>query len=448
MDDLKNRERQVFTVSELNQDARTLLERAFPRIWVEGEISNFTAHGSGHWYFSLKDNKAQVSAAMFKMANRRLDFQPRAGDSVVVRGKISLYEPRGNYQLIIDHMEPAGAGALQRQFEELKAKLQQEGLFAEARKQALPEFPRCIGVITSPTGAAIRDILSVLRRRCPMIPVIVFPCLVQGAQAAPDIARAISRADQSGLCDVLIVARGGGSLEDLWAFNDESVARSIARCLTPVVSGVGHEVDFTICDFVADRRAPTPSVAAEMISPDSGKMSQRLGQLQQSLHRQMKYVITHKQDQLRQRAARLQHPAHRLQQQNQRVDELSDRLRAGQERLLHRLQQQLGLYQAGLLRFHPRQQLQQHQAELVHLSYRLKQAQTTLIKQAHNRLQLAAGQLQSVSPLATLARGYAIAKTADGDILYSASQVRKGEHISAQLKQGQIKCIVEQVDDS
>ena len=263
--------REIFTVSDLNREARELLEGHFPLVWVEGEISNLARPSSGHIYFSLKDEAAQVRCAMFKMRNRLLNFQPENGQQVLARARISLYEARGDFQLIIEHMEETGDGALRRQFELLKHKLFEEGLFDESHKRELPSLPTRLGVITSPSGAAIRDILSVLKRRFPGIPILIYPVPVQGNEAPPAIIDAIKTAGIRKDCDLLILARGGGSLEDLWAFNDESVARAIYHCPIPVVTGIGHEIDFTIADFVADFRAPTPSAAAEYISPDQNE---------------------------------------------------------------------------------------------------------------------------------------------------------------------------------
>ena len=269
-------QREVFSVARLNREARAILEGHFPLIWVEGELSNLARPSSGHLYFSLKDEQAQVRCAMFKPRNQLLGFKPDNGMQVLARARVSLYEGRGEFQLIIEHMEEAGDGALRRAFEQLKSKLAAEGLFDAAHKKPLPVLPRRIGVVTSPTGAAIRDILSVLKRRFPAIPVLVYPVPVQGQGAAEKIAGAIRLAAQHGECDVLIISRGGGSLEDLWAFNEEVVARAIYDCALPVVSGVGHEIDFTIADFVADHRAATPSAAAEMVSPDQADWLQQL----------------------------------------------------------------------------------------------------------------------------------------------------------------------------
>src|SRR6202167_4608551 len=278
-------ERDVYSVSRLNREVRVLLERGFGALWLEAEISNFARPSSGHWYFSLKDSAAQVRCAMFRQRNMLSAFTPRDGQKVLVRARIGLYEPRGEYQLIIDHMEDAGLGALKRQFEELRAKLEREGLVAAERKRPLPSLPRRIGIITSPTGAAVRDILHVLARRFPAAAVLVYPVSVQGAQAAAEIVAALEAAGRRAECDVLILARGGGSLEDLWAFNDERLARAIVASTIPLITGIGHEIDFTIADFAADMRAPTPSAAAELVVPDAGEWLAALASLAARLAR-------------------------------------------------------------------------------------------------------------------------------------------------------------------
>ena len=304
--------RNVYTVTSLNREVRLLLEHGLAVVWLEGELSNFSAPASGHWYFSLKDREAQIRCAMFRMKNQGLGFTPKAGQHVLVRGRVTMYEARGDYQLIVEHMEEAGVGALKREFERLKAKLAAEGLFAVERKRELPRFPRRIGVITSPTGAAIRDVLHILARRFPPAGVIIYPTDVQGAVAVPRIVRALAVANARAECDVLIVARGGGSLEDLWAFNDEGVARAIHDSAIPVVSGIGHEVDFTIADFVADARAPTPSGAAELVVPDRAAcldvLSRTADRLLVGMRRELR-TVTSRFDAAASRL-KLMHPAH------------------------------------------------------------------------------------------------------------------------------------------
>jgi exodeoxyribonuclease VII large subunit len=313
--------RDIYTVSRLTAEARMLLEGHYPSIWIEGEISNLARPGSGHLYFSLKDAGAQVRCAMFKPRSQRLGFRPENGVSVLARARASVYEPRGDFQLIVEHLEPAGEGALRAAFEALKARLAAEGLFDPGRKRSLPALPRAIGVVTSATGAAVRDVLSVLARRWPALPVVLYPCLVQGAQAAPTIVRAIEAAGRRQDVDVLLVVRGGGSLEDLWPFNEETVARAIAACPIPVVSGVGHETDVSIADWAADLRAATPSAAAELACPDGSALARAVRQSSLRLTRALRSSMSTLRTRLLLAHGRLLHPARRLEQLSQRLDE-------------------------------------------------------------------------------------------------------------------------------
>jgi exodeoxyribonuclease VII large subunit len=320
--------RDIFSVSRLNSELRHVLEGSFPLLWVQGEISNLSIPRSGHLYFSLKDSHAQIRCALFKGKANLLRFKPKDGDSVIARAKVALYEPRGDCQLIIESMEPAGEGALQKAFEALKLKLQKEGLFETSLKKELPAHPINIGIVTSSSGAAIRDMLNILSRRHPTATVTIYPCLVQGTEAPADIRQALNNALTRQQDDVIVLTRGGGSIEDLWAFNDEQLARDIAAADIPIVSAVGHEIDFTIADFVADRRAPTPSAAAELISPDQAQISQRVHQLNAQLTLRTQQSLAAKQKQLQQLEQRLtrQHPRARTQQQQQRLDEIQLRL--------------------------------------------------------------------------------------------------------------------------
>jgi len=447
-------DRHIFTVSQLNREARELLEGSFFNIWVEGEISNLARPASGHWYFSLKDERAQLRCAMFRTHNRKLTFKPEDGTHVLVRGRISLYEARGDFQLIAEQMEEAGAGALQRAFEQLKARLAGEGLFAPEHKRPLPTLPRAIGVVTSPSGAAIRDILSILKRRFPAIPVIIYPTAVQGQAAASEITAAITlagqRATQYGECDVLIVARGGGSLEDLWPFNDEQVARAIYACPVPVVSGIGHEIDTTIADFVADVRAPTPSGAAELVSPDQNEWLQTCRQYQQRLLTLQREHKRQRQQRLLWLQKRLQqlHPGQRLLQQTQRVDELEQRL---QRRIHQRLEQQRlqlkNLY-TGLQRHQPSARLKNLGLQYHHLEQRLHQLIQLQLERGRQRLQTSSQTLDAVSPLATLGRGYAIIQADDGQIIRHAGNVKRGQHIHARLGHGRLHCTVDATEET
>lgn len=439
--------RQVISVSELAQETRQLLERAFPLSWVEGEISNLARPSSGHLYFTLKDDRAQVRCAMFRNRSGLLNFTPANGMQVQVRAKVSLYEPRGDFQLIVEHMEEAGFGALQRQFEALKARLEAEGLFASERKRPLPALPRRIGVVTSPSGAAIHDIVTVLGKRFPAIEVIVYPVSVQGANAAPEIVAALQTAQLRNECDVLIVGRGGGSLEDLWAFNEEPVARAIAACTIPVVSAVGHEIDFSIADFVADMRAPTPSAAAELLSPDQAEwqhqlqnMEQRLRQIITSQLRQQHVVFGGVEKRLQQ-----QHPGQRLRQASQRLDELEQRMLRARKQQDHNRQQQLRLLLQRLQHNNPQQAITRQQQAVVQLQQRFQRAVAQQHKFSRQRLQTLVQNLHSVSPLAVLGRGYAILQDSNEQIIRFVTQVQSGERVLASLGDGQLSCDIVEI---
>lgn len=439
--------RDIFTVSRLNREVRTLLEVSLPLIWVEGEISNLARPASGHLYFTLKDARAQIRCAMFRGRNNHLRFDASNGKQVLVRARVGLYEPRGDYQLIVEHMEEAGDGALRRAFEELKLKLADEGLFDVENKQPLPELPRCIGVVTSPSGAAIRDILTVLQRRFPAIPVIIYPVPVQGESAAPAIADAISRAGQRDECDVLIVGRGGGSLEDLWAFNEEVVARAIHACPVPVVSAVGHEVDTTIADFVADQRAATPSAAAELLSPDRDEWLAYLLDQQRRLLRCMRSHLTQKQQQLLWNEKRFRHPGRRLQENGQRLDEMEQRLYRSQQHRIADSYHRLRHLQQRLNGASPQRQLVQLGARCQQLSTQLNHQMKRYIEQQSARLSNLGRALDAVSPLATLQRGYAIVQKEDGQVIRHSHETQPGESIRARLASGQLRCRVEEINE-
>lgn len=400
---IKSTDTPIFTVTSLNQLVGNLLEEALPSIWVEGEISNLVQPASGHLYFSLKDAKAHVRCAMFRFQNRSLPFEPKNGQQVLVYAKVGLYAPRGEFQLIIEVMELAGDGKLRLQFEQLKQKLVQEGLFEARFKKATPAHPQTIGVITSPTGAAIRDILNVLKRRAPHIHIIIYPTLVQGSEAASQIVKAIETANIRAECDVLILARGGGSLEDLWPFNEEIVARAIFEGKIPIITGIGHEIDFTISDWVADLRAPTPSAAAELVSTDVQTWQKQLDLFEEKLLENIKRSLQRLRDQLSYLAKRLKHPKKQLQEWSQKVDVL-------------------GLTLARLIRqtLHQKQQVLR---ELTHV-------------------------LDSISPLATLKRGYAIARDKDKNIVKEATQVLSGGSLEVLLGKGCLNCKVVEVSDS
>jgi exodeoxyribonuclease VII large subunit len=436
------------TVSQLNRQARTLLESHFDFVWVEGEVSNFVAPGSGHWYFSLKDGNAQVRCAMFRNRNQRVRFTPENGDAIRLRCRVSLYEGRGEFQLIVEHLEHAGAGALQAAFEKLKARLLAEGLFNPERKQPLPESISHIGVVTSPTGAAIHDILTVLQRRCPAIRVSILPVAVQGEGAAREIAAAITNANRwqregKVQLDALIVGRGGGSLEDLWAFNEEVVARAIAASDLPIVSAVGHEVDFTIADMAADHRAPTPSAAAELLSPDQREWQQRLEQAEANLVRLIRRKLATAATELEHLRKRLKHPGAQLREQAQRLDDLEQRLVMAQRNQLQRRRAELSLLESRLLAASPRPRLRQLRHETGQLQRRMEAAITHRLQQANERLTHLGQMLDSLSPLGTLQRGYAILTDSEGAIVTDAGTVQPGDAVKARLARGQLDLTVD-----
>ncbi len=437
--------REIYSISELNSEAKALLEKRFPLIWVEGEISNLARPASGHIYFSLKDESAQVRCAMFKMRNRLVNFQPKNGQQILARVRISLYEARGEFQLIVEHMEETGDGALRRQFEQLKRQLYEEGLFDEANKQALPVLPTRLGVITSPSGAAIRDILSVLKRRFPGIPVLIYPVPVQGTEAPQAIVEALHNAGKRKDCDLLILARGGGSLEDLWAFNDETVARAINACPIPIVTGIGHEIDFTIADFVADQRAPTPSAAAELISPDRSEWIETFSSWQKRLLRAWQGYQQQQMQTVAWLSKQLKHPGQRLQDHNQRLDELEQRLTQAQSTGTRHLRSRLETLQARLLGQSPGQGLREIRIKLDKLQHANRQA--ILNKLGRNKQQLASVSraLDTVSPLATLGRGYAIVQTRTGQVVRKASDVSVNDSIKTRLGSGHLDCRVEAI---
>jgi len=437
-------DRDVYTVSRLNREVRLLLERGFGILWLEGEISNLARPSSGHWYFSLKDAGAQVRCAMFRQRNMLCAAAPRDGQKVLVRARIGLYEPRGEYQLIIDHLEDAGLGALKRQFEELTARLAAEGLFAADRKRALPKLPKRIGIITSPTGAAVRDVLHVLARRFPAIPVLIYPVPVQGAKAAADIIAALTLAARRAECDVLVLARGGGSLEDLWAFNDEALARAIVASPIPIITGIGHEVDFTIADFAADVRAPTPSAAAELVVPDAQEWQESVARLNARLQRGMRRRIAEHRQRLRWLTGRaaLVSPGARLREQAQRLDELEQSLtRALRRQLLDRRERLRWLSGRAAL-VSPAARLAQQAQRLGSLEQRLERASQAALRRARERLKPLVRTLNAVSPLATLERGYAIVSIG-GVILRDAATVEPGTLIEARLATGRLRARVE-----
>jgi exodeoxyribonuclease VII large subunit len=434
---------EIFTVSRLNREVRFILESSFPLLWVEGEISNFAAPSSGHWYFSLKDATAQVRSAMFKPYNRKLGFTPKDGMHVMIKARVSLYEGRGEFQLIAEHMEEIGEGQLRLAFEALKKRLQAAGLFDVAHKKELPRIPTSIGVITSPTGAAIKDILSVLRRRFPCVPVIIYPTLVQGDTAAPQIVNAIKTANHRKECDILILARGGGSLEDLWPFNEEMVAQAIFQSHIPIISGVGHEVDFTIADFVADSRAPTPSAAAELITPDSEELLASLDNAQQRLLRHLQLKLQQLQQQMDWTTKQLyqQHPKHKLAEQRQTLDLAEITLIRLQTSFINQQQNNLTTFSAKVAGLTPTHKIRELNNQLSLSSQRLQNNFALKLQHKQQALINVAATLDALSPLTTLKRGYAIASQ-NQHILRHTSDVNRGDKIQIRLLDGQLDCTV------
>nr|WP_275664160.1 exodeoxyribonuclease VII large subunit [Vibrio harveyi] len=434
----------IFTVSRLNAEVRLLLENEMGIVWLVGEISNFSAPVSGHWYLTLKDSRAQVKCAMFRGNNRRVTFKPANGNQVLVKARLSLYEPRGDYQLIIESMQPEGDGRLQQEFEALKMKLAAEGLFAQTNKQPLPEHPKRVGVITSKTGAALYDILDVLKRRDPSLPVVVYPTMVQGEEAAIQIAQAIGRANSRDECDVLIVGRGGGPLEDLWCFNNEILARTIAASQIPIISAVGHEVDVTIADFVADMRAPTPSAAAELVSRDNSHKDQALVTRQHKLASAMRYYLAQQKQQSAQLMHRLerQHPSYQLQRQTQQLDELDMRLQRAMQRFITTRQQAVERKHHRLQLNSPVKHLAEQKSKLDRVEQKLMDAMDRKLLTMRHQLAIAAEKLDTVSPLATLKRGYSITQTEQGQVVTQAKDVKTGDVLVTRLSDGELRSTV------
>ncbi|KPN20174.1 exodeoxyribonuclease [Xanthomonas sp. Mitacek01] len=440
---------EVLTPTQLNTLARGLLEDTFPNVVVEGELGNLSRPASGHLYFTLKDARAQVRCALFRSRGQGLRFVPREGLLVRARGRVTLYEARGDYQLILDSLEEAGEGALRRAFDALKARLQAEGLFDADRKRALPGYPRRIGVITSPTGAAVRDVLSVLARRLPLVEVDVLPVPVQGAEAPPKIVSMLERAGASGRYDVILLARGGGSLEDLWAFNDEALARAVAASPVPVVSAIGHETDFSLTDFAADLRAPTPSVAAELLVPDRAELLARVRRLQRHVDDTQLRAMQQRFQRLDRAALRLQaqRPQARLDALRRRQDEALRRLSATMHQRLQHDAARLRHADAVLRSATPRRRLQQLRERLAALAPRPRAAVARHLERDRLRLRGLARSLEAVSPLATIARGYSILRREDGRVVRSVFDATPGEALGARVSDGSLRVRVESAPD-
>ena len=437
----------IFTVSRLNQTVRLLLEHEIGQVWISGEISNFTQPASGHWYFTLKDDTGQVRCAMFRNSNRRITFRPQHGQQVLVRANITLYEPRGDYQIIVESMQPAGEGLLQQKYEQLKAKLQAEGLFELQYKKSLPSPAHCVGVLTSKTGAALHDILHVLKRRDPSLPVIIYPTAVQGDDAPGQIVRAIELANKRNECDVLIVGRGGGSLEDLWSFNDERVARAIFASAIPVVSAVGHETDVTIADFVADLRAPTPSAAAEVVSRNQLELLRQIQNGQQRLEMAMDYFLANRTRRFTQIHHRLQqqHPQLRLARQQTVLERLRQRMNFALDNQLKRAVSRQQRVTQRLNQQNPQPKIYRAQTRIQQLEYRLAENIRTRLSATRERFGNAVTHLEAVSPLSTLARGYSVTTATDGKVLKQTRQVKAGDVLTTRLSDGWVESEVKGV---
>ncbi len=439
--------RPSLSVSDLNREAKRLLESHFDWVWVEGEIGNFTAASSGHWYFSLKDADAQVRCAMFRRANSRVKIRPNQGDLVRIRAKVSLYEGRGEFQLICEHLEPAGAGALQLAFERLKKLLSDEGLFAPDSKRPIPNDAASVGVITSATGAALQDMLTVLERRSPHTRVYVFNVSVQGDGAAGQIATAIHQADylaNSGKLplDVLIVGRGGGSLEDLWAFNEEVVARALFAATVPTVSAVGHEIDFSIADLVADARAATPSAAAELISTDQNELLLHIDSLRDALGRSLQRQFKRLNEQLTSLRKRVRHPGHALSQQRTTLTTLLTNLQRATERQISHRKSEVRQLRTRLAAQHPQQSLEQHQLQAQQLNQQLQQRIGQRLRDLRSEITHQQKLLASLGPEQTLNRGYAIVTGEDGKVIRCSMQAKAGDALRVNLGSGALATTV------
>ena len=435
--------REVYTVGRLNDEVARLLEDSFPLIWVEGELTNLARPRSGHMYFTLKDSRAQVRCALFRSNRMRLRFEPRDGMQVIARARVGLYGPRGDYQLVVQELEPAGEGALRLAYERLRLKLQEEGLFDPKHKRPLPAFPRQLGVITSPSGAAVHDVLKVLGRRFPSLPVVVYPTRVQGEGAGEEIAGAIGVAVRRAECDVLLVVRGGGSLEDLWAFNEERVARAMHACPIPIVTGVGHESDVTIADFVADERAPTPSAAAERTSPNRSELVERLAAVAGRVRRAAAADAERRRTSLELRRRRLRHPLLRIENLAQRTDELGRRAAAAFDRRREETRRRMATLFHRLDRVRPDPRAFRSKIEI--LERRVRTAIDERQARAAARVRELARALHAVSPDRTLERGYAIVYR-DGGIVRDAREVAPGDAVTARLARGRLAAIVTSAD--
>ena len=437
-------ERRIWTVRDLIASVRTRLERDYTDVWIEGEISNFRAHGSGHLYFTLKDGSAQIRVVMFRSSAKLLRFRPEEGMQVIARGRVTVYEERGELQVSAEYLEPKGAGALQIAFEQLKAKLQAEGLFEESRKKAVPALPRRIGIVTSPQAAALRDILNILHRRHHTVSVLIFPAQVQGLEAPIEVSAGIRYFNKARNVEVIIVARGGGSVEDLAAFNHEGLARTVASSEIPVISAVGHETDFTILDFVADLRAPTPSAAAELVIRSRQEIEEQSEGLRERLARAMRYRLLMARQSVTEMA---QHGAFArmmdaLGRRQQRVDELLYRMETAERRVIEQQRRRWETAAGAIRHYDVRRRLAAMREQLESRTAALGASFRTLLMQRRGRLEQLAGELGALSPVAILERGYALVFDSSGNLVKDSEQVEAGEEIRARVARGEIKAVV------
>ena len=447
VENLLDNTQEIISVSEINRRAKSILEENFPFVWIQGEVSNFFSAASGHWYFSLKDESSEIRCAMFANKSHRITFEPKDGDHLVLNGTLSIFEGRGQYQIIVEHIELAGEGALLKAFEELKKKLLKEGLFDDSLKKKLPSYPRSIAVVTSPDGAVIQDIINVLSRRSPFFNLTVVPTLVQGEKAAPLICEALNKASNLENIDLIILARGGGSIEDLWAFNNEEVARAIVNCPIPLVSAVGHETDFTISDFVADVRAPTPSIAAEIISQPYSELKETLEGYQSYLLKSVESQFDSQRTRITNLIKRIRHPGDKLREIGQKVDYLETALIQEMHQKVSFKKNQLNLTQLSLQQNSPQNKVKEAKVYLQNASKDLLKAFNLKIERKRKLLGELVATIEAVSPLSVLARGYSIISTEpEGKILSSSDQVEIGQTISAVLNKGSIKAEVKSKD--
>ena len=447
VENLLDNTQEIISVSEINRRAKSILEENFPLVWIQGEVSNFFSAASGHWYFSLKDESSEIRCAMFANKSHRITFEPKDGDHLVLNGTLSIFEGRGQYQIIVEHIELAGEGALLKAFEELKKKLLTEGLFDDSLKKKLPSYPRSIAVVTSPDGAVIQDIINVLSRRSPFFNLTVVPTLVQGEKAAPLICEALNKASNLENIDLIILARGGGSIEDLWAFNNEEVARAIVNCPIPLVSAVGHETDFTISDFVADIRAPTPSIAAEIISQPYSELKETLEGYQSYLLKSFESQFDSQRTRITNLIKRIRHPGDKLREIGQKVDYLETALIQEMHQKVSFKKNQLNITQLSLQQNSPQNKVKEAKVYLQNASKDLLKAFKLKVERKRKLLGELVATIEAVSPLSVLARGYSIISTEpEGKILSSSNQVKIGQTISAVLNKGSIKAEVKSKD--